>query len=485
MDREGDLTTVEPAMFWARVHDALAQVSAADRTPPPQARVGAVLVLVEESEDGLAVVLTRRRRDMRSHPGQVSFPGGRLDPGETIEQAALREAEEEIGLRPHTVEVIGTGPTFYLPPSRFWVAPVLARWREPHPLAENPWEVDEVLRVPFGYLLAPDRWRSTPLSSRSAAWAWQLDDDLLWGATAMVVATLLDATVEGWNRGLDPADLDEDRVARPWEDAPVWERRARLEGELPALAQRSVPHADATAVRAARSWLDRHGVGSLARAEHAGRALAHAVRRLYAGALQDVVITVLAGPSSNGAGGLAAARMLLAAGADVEVVSVGAPRHAQQLHLLQEAGVTAQQVPAAELRDARPPGAIVIDAMLGIGTRPPLRDLPDAAAHWLQRYDVPVVALDLPSGLSADHGLRGPCVTADVTVATGLPARGLRAVTAHPYVGDLYLADLGIPPAAWEDAGVRLPSRSPFAAGPLVRLTADGGQDTDRAEGGT
>jgi hydroxyethylthiazole kinase-like uncharacterized protein yjeF len=464
--------------FWPRLRDAMAGVPVEATTPPAGARVGAVLVLLEESPEGPVVVLTRRRRDLRSHPGQVSFPGGRLDPGETIEQAAIREAEEEIGLRADSVEVVGIGPTFYIPPSRFWVVPVLGRWHGPHELTENPWEVDEVLRVPLAQLLDRERWRHAPLSLEGSTWAWQLDDDLLWGATAMVMGLLLDTAVEDWSGGLRPEDLGEGLAVRPWETAPAWERRARLEGDLPALVQSEVSHVDATAIRAVRSWLAERGVGSLTRAEQAGRALAHAVRRLRGGSVADLSVTVLAGPSSNGAGGLAAARMLASAGAVVDVLSVGASRFPQQLHVLRDAGVRVEAVGGEGLRDARSPGEVVIDAVLGIGTEPPLRDLPEAAATWLRRHDVPVISLDLPSGVSADIGLRGPCVTADVTVALGLPAVGLRPAIVHAYLGDLYLADLGIPPAAWRAAGVPLIGPSPFAEGPLVRLTA-GDRATD------
>ena len=68
---------------------------------------------------------------MRSHPGQVSFPGGSIDPGETPREAALREAEEETGLDPAGVEVFGELPELWLPPSNFAVTPVLGWWREP------------------------------------------------------------------------------------------------------------------------------------------------------------------------------------------------------------------------------------------------------------------------------------------------------------------------------------------------------------------
>lgn len=469
---------LEAERFWPRLRDAMAEVPDEATRPPEGARVGAVLVLLEDRPEGPVVVLTRRRRDLRSHPGQVSFPGGRLDPGETIEEAAIREAEEEIGLRADSLEVVGVGPTFYIPPSRFWVVPVLGRWHAPHELKENPWEVDEILRVPLAQLLDRSRWRHAPLSLEGSTWAWQLDDDLLWGATAMVMGLLLDTSVQGWSEGSRPQDLGEELAVRPWESAPAWERRARLDGELPALAQSEVAHVDAAAVRVARAWLAERGVGSLTRAEQAGRALAHAVRRLRGGDLADLTVTVLAGPSSNGAGGLAAARMLASAGALVDVLSVGASRFPQQLHVLRDAGARVEVVGGDGLSDARSPGEVVIDAMLGIGAEPPLRDLPEAAATWLRRHDVPVISLDLPSGVSADVGLRGPCVSADVTVALGLPTVGLQPAIVHAYIGDLYLADLGIPPAAWHAAGVTLAGPSLFAAGPLVRLTA-GDRATD------
>jgi hydroxyethylthiazole kinase-like uncharacterized protein yjeF len=464
-----------PERFWSRLRVALEQVPDHLRTPPENARVGAVLVLLEETDEGPRVVLTRRRRDLRSHPGQVSFPGGRLDPGESIEEAALREAREEVGLQAHTVQVVGTGPTFYIPPSRFWVVPVLARWDQPHELTENPWEVDEVLHVPLTHLLDRDRWRHAPLSLKGSSWAWQLDDDLLWGATAIVMGLLLDTAVDGWNQGLRPEDLGEQRAVRPWEEAPAWVRRARLEGDLPAVVQAEVTHVTAAQVRAVRAWLDEHGVGAAARAEHAGRAVAHAVRRLRGGDVAGLTVTVLAGPSSNGAGGLAAARLLASGGAEVQVLTVGTPRFPGQTHVLRASGVSVDAVGEDGLEaDGRSPGEVVVDAMLGVGTDPPLRDLPESTATWLRRHDVPVVALDLPSGLTADTGLKGPCVTADVTVALGLPTVGLQPAIVHPYVGDLYLADLGIPAAAWRAAGVVAEPQALFGRGPLVRLTAEG-----------
>lgn len=468
---------LDPEAFWPRFRAALDEVDEADSRPPPDARIGAVLVLLEDTPEGPRIVLTRRRRDMRSHPGQISFPGGRVDPGETLEEAALREAEEEVGLESDSVEVVGIGPTFYIPPSRFWVVPVAARWARPHQLRPNPWEVDTILRVPVAQLLERDRWRHVPLSLRGSSWAWQLDDDLLWGATAIVCGLLLDVAVPGWSGGMAPHDLEDEWAVRPWEHAPAVRRRARLGEDLPSVPQGEVPHVTVAQMRAVDDALARDGLQLSSLAEQAGRGLAHAVRRLLDRTLEGARVTVVAGSGGNGAGGLVAARLLAAAGAEVSVLLTGGTVLPWQRDVLARAGLpvvpVGDEVPAPAV-----PGDVVVDAMLGIGADPPLRGRAEVVAEWLRRHDVPVVALDLPSGIGGDIGLRGPCVTADVTVTLGAPKVGLLERITHPYVGDLYVADLGIPPATWRGVGVE-PPRGLFAAGPLVRLTVDDGVAPD------
>ena len=128
-------------------------VRAAAPTPTPAA--GAVLMLFGEGPAGPDLLLTERAHGMRSHPGQISFPGGSLDPTDASPAAAaLREAEEETGLDPAGVEVFAELPELWLPPSNFAVTPVLAWWREESPVGVvDPAEVESVHRVPVEELL--------------------------------------------------------------------------------------------------------------------------------------------------------------------------------------------------------------------------------------------------------------------------------------------------------------------------------------------
>lgn len=173
------------------------------RFMPPEdsdARRGAVLMLFGEGPDGPDLLLTERAHHMRSHPGQVSFPGGSIDPGETPEQAALREALEETGVRPEGVEVFAELPELWLPPSNFAVTPVLAWWREPHDVeAVDPNEVHAVYRVPISELVDPAHRIGVRHPSGWVGPGFFIGDDkdvILWGFTAGIIARLFDFL--GW-----------------------------------------------------------------------------------------------------------------------------------------------------------------------------------------------------------------------------------------------------------------------------------------------
>ncbi|GAB7003534.1 CoA pyrophosphatase [Nocardioides sp. AN3] len=164
-------------------------------------RRSAVLMLFGESSTGPDLLLTERAHTMRSHPGQVSFPGGAVDPGETAVEAALREAEEETGVLPSGVDVLGQMPELYLPPSNNAVTPVVGWWAEPHEVEPTSvHEVHAVYRVPISELQDP----AHRVTVRSPRHGWVTPgfmigpdkDVILWGFTAGVVLRFL--TFVGW-----------------------------------------------------------------------------------------------------------------------------------------------------------------------------------------------------------------------------------------------------------------------------------------------
>lgn len=165
-----------------------------ERAGPP--RLGSVLVLLYCHQGELHVLLTRRRDDMNNHAGQVSFPGGRRDEGETFLQTALREAEEEVGIRPSTLTILGQLTPIYILPSDFEVYPYVA-WRadEQRPeFARNVTEVAELLEVPLTHLLDPATRQEEPWNIRGFEMMvpfYHVAGHKVWGATAMMLSELL------------------------------------------------------------------------------------------------------------------------------------------------------------------------------------------------------------------------------------------------------------------------------------------------------
>lgn len=163
---------------------------------PPQSggRPSAVLILFGQGPDGPDLLLIERAHTMRSHPGQPAFPGGAQDPqDEGPVAAALREAGEEVGLDPASVDVLGTLPAVWLPPSGFVVHPVLAWWRAPHAVhAVDPAEVAAVVRVPVAELIDP---ANRVQVTRPSGWvgpAFRVRGLLVWGFTAGLLDRLLE-----------------------------------------------------------------------------------------------------------------------------------------------------------------------------------------------------------------------------------------------------------------------------------------------------
>lgn len=182
--------------------------------PPPNPRFrSAVLMLFagHERADGTTaydVVLTQRSPHLRSHALQTSFPGGKVDPGDDGPiGAALREAWEEVGVEADSVEVVDTLPALYMHPSQNAVTPVLAWWREPHPItAVDTFEVARVVRADLDHLLDPDiRFTATLPDYGYSSPGFEVDGLYVWGFTAMLLDHVL--TLGGINRPWNTADI--------------------------------------------------------------------------------------------------------------------------------------------------------------------------------------------------------------------------------------------------------------------------------------
>ena len=139
------------------------------------------------------ILLTKRTAHLRQHSGQVSFPGGRIDPGDASpEAAAIREAQEEVGLEPSHVELLGRLRD-YVTVSSYRVTPVLALLSQGFVSRPSAHEVDAVFQLPLGVLLDPDapqRHSATVRGMQRHYWVWPHAEHHIWGATAAMLVHL-------------------------------------------------------------------------------------------------------------------------------------------------------------------------------------------------------------------------------------------------------------------------------------------------------
>ena len=161
-----------------------------------------VLVPIVDRADGLRVLLTRRTEHLKDHAGQISFPGGRQEEHDAdLVAAALREAQEEVGLAPEHVEIVGALPV-YTTVTAFRVTPVVALVEPRFSLALDPFEVAEAFEVPLAYLMDPrhhrrHRFEAEGVTRHFLSMPWDgLDAEgrprqyFIWGATAAMLRNL-------------------------------------------------------------------------------------------------------------------------------------------------------------------------------------------------------------------------------------------------------------------------------------------------------
>ena len=177
-------------------------------TAPPGSAPSAVLVLLYEHQGEPWVVLTRRASHLRHHAGEVSFPGGRREPGDAdLWATARREASEEVGLDPGRVSRVGRLDSFVTVGSRSLVCPFVATVERRPELVPDPAEVDRVLHVKLAELADPEAWREevwllgAEFGDERTMTFFELPGDTVWGATAAVLRRLLTVATAGADAG--------------------------------------------------------------------------------------------------------------------------------------------------------------------------------------------------------------------------------------------------------------------------------------------
>ncbi len=222
-----------------------------------------------------------------------------------------------------------------------------------------------------------------------------------------------------------------------------------------------------------RLMVEEMGIGLFQMMEHAGRNLTEVARTLLGGELKGRKIVVLVGPGNNGGGGMVAARHLENGGSLVAVVLAQDPMRLKEVPARQHTTLLRMGVRSAVFNPAEPealaarlgPCDLVIDALVGYSLNGPPRGAIATLIREANGRGRPILALDLPSGLHPDTGqVFDPSIRALATLTLALPKRGLLVPTAKPYVGRLWVGDIGVPPGLYGRVGLYvgpLFSRSP------------------------
>jgi NAD(P)H-hydrate epimerase len=208
--------------------------------------------------------------------------------------------------------------------------------------------------------------------------------------------------------------------------------------------------------------------------ENAGRNLAHLARvRCLDGQPRGKTVVVLAGTGGNGGGAMAAARHLQNYGAVVLVILAkpaaelsGVP--AQQLDILRQMGIPlydASRLESLETID------LIIDGIIGYSLESAPQESAAEMIRWANQSTAPILALDVPSGVDAGSGtVYDPAIVAALTMTLALPKEGMRAPDAADKIGELYLADISVPPALYAGSGLRMVVEPLFASSDIIRL---------------
>jgi 8-oxo-dGTP pyrophosphatase MutT (NUDIX family) len=176
-----------------QLREALLSPQEAIELRPPGGVKAGVLIPLYPRNDDLVAVFTKRRGDLRRHAGEISFPGGRQDADEQLWDTALREADEEIGLKPEAVRLVGALPPTGTFVTNYAVYPFVGMIEPGGIFVPNPEEVDEVVELPLASLVAGfERKRLVRRGVPIRTPTYTVGGHLIWGATARIVGNLLE-----------------------------------------------------------------------------------------------------------------------------------------------------------------------------------------------------------------------------------------------------------------------------------------------------
>jgi 8-oxo-dGTP pyrophosphatase MutT (NUDIX family) len=184
---------VDVSDYGRAIGDLLLDPEEAVKMKPPGGTKAAVLIPLYPHSDDLTAVFTKRRDDLRRHSGEISFPGGRRDEDEPLVQTALREAEEEIGLDPRGVELVGALPPTGTFVTNYAVYPFVGVIEPGTSFRPNPAEVDQVIELALRDLVAGfERKRLIRRGVPIRTPTYTVGGNLIWGATARIVSDLIE-----------------------------------------------------------------------------------------------------------------------------------------------------------------------------------------------------------------------------------------------------------------------------------------------------
>ena len=227
-----------------------------------------------------------------------------------------------------------------------------------------------------------------------------------------------------------------------------------------------------------RLMIEEYRIELIQMMENAGRNLAHLARvRFLGGDPSGKRVIVAAGSGGNGGGALVCARRLANWGADVWLVLTrpteafaGVPAH--QLDILQRMDIPVAQAEEFSAIDSAGTVDLIVDGIIGYSLSGAPRGSAARLIRWANGQRAPILALDTPSGLDTTSGTAfDPAIRATATLTLALPKRGLHAPEAEAFTGELYLADISVPPSLYADPSVGIMVGRLFAENDIIRLT--------------